>query len=286
MKGISDPPETTAGSSPEAARPHLSVVIPVYNEAFRIPSALRQILDYLERRGESYEVLVVDDGSTDDTAERVAEVCRETPAVRSLRHPANQGKGFAVRDGMLNARGEYLLFTDADLSSPMTEAERLLEPLRNGYDVVIGSRALRPEWVSPRQPWLRETAGKTFNLFVRAMTFLPFHDTQCGFKAFRREAAQAVFSCQTIPGFGFDVEILYLARKFGYRVLETPVHWGNDARTKVHPLRDGQRMFLDLLRIRWNDWRGKYRSQPRPRARRSAGPGESEGRSQKNRQED
>ena len=269
MKGISDRPETTAGSSPEAARPHLSVVIPVYNEAFRIPSALRQVLEYLERRGESHEVLVVDDGSTDDTAERVAEVCRETPAVRSLRHPANQGKGFAVRNGMLNARGEYLLFTDADLSSPMTEAERLLEPLRGGYDVVIGSRALQPEWISPRQPWLRETAGKTFNLFVRALTFLPFHDTQCGFKAFRREAARAVFSCQTIPGFGFDVEILYLARKFGYRVLETPVHWGNDVRTKVHPLRDGQRMFLDLLRIRWKDWRGKYRSQ------------ESKGRSQK-----
>lgn len=265
MKDLSDHPEPLPGSPPSAARPHLSVVIPAYNEGFRIPSALRQTLEYLERRGKKYEVLIVDDGSTDDTSERVEQVCREAPAVRLLRHSTNHGKGFAVRAGMLQASGEYLLFTDADLSSPMTEADRLLEPLQNGYDVVVGSRALKPEWVSPRQPWWRETGGKIFNLFVRFFVSPDIRDTQCGFKAFRREAAQAIFSCQTIPGFGFDVEILYLARKFGYRILEVPVHWGNDERTKVRPLRDGQRMFLDLLRIRWNDWRGKYKSPSRDR---------------------
>ena len=259
MLGDSERPETVPCPSPPAARPHISIVVPAWNEAARIPSALRQIVGYVEPRGNRFEVLVVDDGSTDETVQVVEQVCREIPAVRLLRNPGNCGKGYAVRNGMLDARGEYLLFTDADLSSPITEADRLLEPLESGYDVVFGSRALKPEWVFPRQPWLRETAGKTFNLFVRALTALPFRDTQCGFKAFRREAARAIFSRQTIPGFGFDVEILYLARKLGYRVLEVPVHWANDTRTKVHPFRDGPRMFGDLLRIRWNDWNGKYR---------------------------
>lgn len=239
----------------------LSVVIPVYNEMARIVFTLNQVLQFLRSRPEPGEVVVVDDGSTDQTAQVVEQVCRENPAARLLRNPGNCGKGYAVRNGMLDARGEYLLFTDADLSSPITEVDRLLEPLRSGYDVVFGSRALKPEWVFPRQPWPRQAAGKTFNLFVRGLAGLPFHDTQCGFKAFRREAAQAIFSRQTIPGFGFDVEILFIARKLGYRALETPVHWANDTRTKVRPFRDGSRMFGDLLRIRWNDWRGKYRSQ-------------------------
>ena len=236
----------------------LSVVIPVYNETSRIAPALELVLQFVRSRSESCEVVIVDDGSTDETARMVERVCRETPVVRLLQNPGNCGKGYAVRNGMLDARGEYLLFTDADLSSPITEADRLLEPLKNDYDVAFGSRALKPEWVYPRQPWLRQTAGKTFNLFVRSLTALPFGDTQCGFKAFRREAARAIFSRQTIPGFGFDVEILYLARKLGYRTLEVPVHWADDTRTKVRPFRDGRRMFGDLLRIRWNDWKGKY----------------------------
>ncbi|MBI1955839.1 MAG: glycosyltransferase family 2 protein [Acidobacteria bacterium] len=239
---------------------HLSVVIPVYNEASRIPSMLRQVLEYLEGRKDHYEIVVVDDGSTDETVAVVENMCREAPPVRLLRNPGNCGKGYAVRNGMVQARGEYLLFTDADLSAPIAELDRLLEPLKSGYDVVIGSRALRPEWIHPRQPPLREAAGRMFNVCVRGITSLDFQDTQCGFKAFQRQAAQAIFSCQKISGFGFDVEVLYLARKFGYRVLEVPVHWSNDARTKVHPFRDGPRMFLDLLRIRWNDWSGRYSS--------------------------
>lgn len=243
----------------ESPRLALSIVIPVYNETGRIGSTLQRLLERAQAGPDACEILVVDDGSTDGTVELVERICRESPAVRLLRNPGNCGKGFAVRNGMLDARGEYLLFSDADLSTPIEEAERLWEALKNGYDVAIGSRALKPEWVYPRQPWARETAGKTFNLFVRALTGLPYRDTQCGFKAFRREAARAIFSRQTIPGFGFDVEILYLARKLGYRALEVPVHWANDPRTKVRPVRDGRRMLGDLVRIRWNDWTGKYR---------------------------
>jgi len=238
---------------------YLSIVVPVYNETSRIASTLSQILTYVAARLESWEVVVVDDGSTDATMELVGEICGQVPAVRLLRNPANCGKGFAVRNGMLQAGGKYLLFTDADLSSPITEAERLLEPLQKGYDVVIGSRALKPEWIHLHQPWIRETAGKAFNFCVRTLTTLPYRDTQCGFKAFRREAAQAIFSRQTIAGFGFDVEVLYLARLLGYRTLEIPVHWSDDRRTKVRPLRDGGRMLGDLLRIRRNDWMGRYK---------------------------
>ncbi len=248
----------TSGTLKEKLGVYLSIVVPVYNETSRIASTLSQILAYVEERLESWEVVVVDDGSTDGTMELVEKICGEVPAVRLLRNPANCGKGFAVRNGMLKAGGKYLLFTDADLSSPITEADRLLEPLQNGYDVVIGSRALKPEWIHLHQPWMRETAGRAFNCCVRALTALPYRDTQCGFKAFRREAAQAIFSRQTIPGFGFDVEVLYLARLLGYRTLEIPVHWADDTRTKVRPLRDGGRMLGDLLRIRRNDWMGKY----------------------------
>ena len=236
----------------------LTIVIPAYNETSRIVSALEQVLPFVQARPETCEVLIVDDGSTDDTAEIVEQASRQSGPVRLLRNPENRGKGFAVRNGVLNANGEYLLFTDADLSTPITEVDRLLEPLKSSYDVVFGSRALKPEWVYPRQPWTRQAAGKMFNLFVRSLAGLDFRDTQCGFKAFRREAAQAIFSKQTIPGFAFDVEVLYLARKLGYQALEVPVHWANDTRSQLRPFRDGPRMFVDLLRIRRNDWTGKY----------------------------
>ena len=245
--------------SPAAPTVHLSLVIPVYNEGRRIPQTLPQILDFLNSRPQRSEALLVDDGSTDHTAELAQSLCPPGAPVRLLRHPANRGKGAAVRTGMLAAQGEYLLFSDADLSSPLSEADRLLGPLQEGYDVVIGSRALRREWITVRQSPLRETAGKIFNLLLRRITGLNFQDTQCGFKAFRRRAAQAIFSAQTIPGFGFDAEILYLAQKFGYRSLEVPVHWAHSEGTKVHMIRDSFRMFSDLVRIRWNDWRGRYR---------------------------
>ena len=236
----------------------LSVVIPAHNESARLPATLQAVLSLLQSRSEPFEVVVVDDGSTDDTAELVQRVCRESPEVRLLRHPTNIGKGAAVRNGMLNARGEYILFTDADLSAPIAEVERLLEPLKNGYDVAFGSRGLQPEWITLRQSRFREAAGRLFNLWTRGIAGLDFRDTQCGFKAFRRQAAETIFARQRIPGFGFDVEVLYLARKFGYRVLEVPVHWAHSEGSTVHMLRDSVRMFLDLLRIRWNYWRGRY----------------------------
>ena len=236
----------------------VSVVIPAYNEARRLRLSLPQVAGFLAARPESAEVIVVDDGSTDATAELVQNMSADLPGLRLLRHPANGGKGSAVRTGMLSARGEYVLFTDADLSSPISELDRLLEPLRTGYDLVIGSRALQPEWITVHQSPFREASGRLFNFFARRIARMDFRDTQCGFKLFRREAARVLFAHQRIPGFGFDVELLYLARKFGYRALEVPVHWAHSDMTKVHPLRDGARMFVDLLAIRVYDWIGNY----------------------------
>ncbi|MBI3934316.1 MAG: glycosyltransferase family 2 protein [Acidobacteria bacterium] len=237
---------------------HLSVVIPVYNEIARVSTTLPQVIQYLRSGPERCELIVVDDGSTDGTADRVCELCRDVPDARVVAYQPNRGKGCAVRKGMLEAKGECILFSDADLSAPIAEAERLLEPMKKGYDVVIGSRALQREWIQVHQSIVRETAGKTFNLCLRAITGLPFQDTQCGFKAFRRQAARRIFALQTIPGFGFDPEILYLAQKFGYRTLEVPVHWAHSEGTKIRMLRDGLRMAADLFRIRWNDLRGRY----------------------------
>jgi glycosyltransferase involved in cell wall biosynthesis len=251
--------ESGAVTEPQTLAPyHVSVVIPVYNESARISRTLSEVLDYLRSRSQRWELIVVDDGSTDGTAELVRRLCGDRPETRVISYPSNRGKGYAVRQGMLAARGEYVLFTDADLSAPIAEAARLLEPLERGYDVVIGSRALKREWIEVHQSPFRETAGKLFNLFLRAATGLSFQDTQCGFKAFRRAAAQRIFPLQSIDGFGFDPEILYLARKLGHRTLEVPVHWAHSEGSKVSPLRDGMRMGWDLLKIRWNDLCGKY----------------------------
>ncbi|MBI2816150.1 MAG: glycosyltransferase family 2 protein [Acidobacteria bacterium] len=239
--------------SADSSAVFLSVVIPAYNEAQRIPSTLRQILSYVGSLHKSYEVVVVDDGSTDGTAAVV-----NSFSVRLLQNSGNCGKGAAVRNGMLNARGKYILFTDADLSAPITDAAQLLTPLADGYDVVVGSRALRRDWIGVHQSAFRESAGKIFNFFIRLLTGLTVYDTQCGFKAFRRTAAQDIFARQRIPGFGFDVESLYLARKFGFKTLEVPVHWDHNAASKVHPVRDGARMVLEVLKIKWNDYTGKY----------------------------
>jgi glycosyltransferase involved in cell wall biosynthesis len=249
---------TTTEATQTQAEVSLSIVIPVFNEARQIRSTLGHIIEYLDNRGDSYEVLVADDGSTDGTDELVQQSYNDSSRVRVLRIPRNRGKGSAVQRGVLGATGAYVLFTDADLSAPLTEAERLLGPLRDGYDIAIGSRALKRDWIGVRQSRFRETAGKTFNGCIRAIAGLDFHDTQCGFKAFRREAAQAIFPRMTVPGFGFDVEILLIAKKFGFKTLEVPVHWNHNHASKIHPVRDGARMFVELLKIRWNDWNGKY----------------------------
>jgi dolichyl-phosphate beta-glucosyltransferase len=242
------------------SRTTLSVVIPAYNEASRLPASLERLREFA-RTFPSMEVLVVDDGSRDATAEIAGNIGRswepEGPELRVLRNPGNRGKGWSVRHGMLEASGEWLLFSDADLSTPIDDVSVLLEKAQEGFDVVIGSRALRPDLVGVHQSLQRETAGKFFNLVMRLATGLPFRDTQCGFKLARRDAAREIFARQRIEGFGFDVEVLYLARKLGFRAAEVPVHWNNMAGTKVSML-SGLDAFVDLLRIRWWDLSGKY----------------------------
>lgn len=232
-----------AGSSP----PHLSIVIPAYNEERRIGGTLESIARYLHRKPYRAEVIVVDDGSSDATVS-VARKAPGSPAI--LCNEQNRGKGYSVRRGALEAAGEVVLFSDADLSTPIEEAEKLDEALRQGADVAIGSRALPASDIQIHQPFYRERMGKTFNLLVRLFVFPGISDTQCGFKAFRREAAREVFSRQTLPGFAFDVEILYIARRLGYTVREVPVIWRNSPETKVGALRDSIRMFSDILKVR------------------------------------
>jgi len=241
--------------------PFLSIVIPAYNEAARLPATLQTVLDYLDRAWtRQFEILVVDDGSYDGTAACVKEAARARAELRLLRNPGNRGKGYSVRHGMLKARGQWVLFTDADLSAPIEEIEKLWEAVqREEAAIAIGSRALDRSLIGVHQPWWREWAGRIFNLFMRVLVGLPFRDTQCGFKLFRRDAVKAIFPRQRIERFGFDVEVLYLARKLGFKTVEVPVRWNHAEGTRVSMLRDSLDMFLDLLRVRWNWYRGVYR---------------------------
>jgi dolichyl-phosphate beta-glucosyltransferase len=245
--------------------PELSIVIPAYNEEARLPRALRLIRDYLAGReigAEETEIIVVDDGSTDGTAQIVQEWSRQLFSLRLVSNGQNRGKGYSVRHGILEARGRIVLFTDADLSAPIEEADKLFAALEAGNDVAIGSRALDRSLISTHQSRLREIAGIIFNTFVRLFTGLPFHDTQCGFKAFLREPSRIVFQQQRIERFGFDPEILFLAKRHGLRAVEIPVRWAHDSATKVHVVRDSLLMFRDLVAIRWNWLLGHYSRQP------------------------
>jgi len=238
--------------------PTYSIVIPAYNEAKRLAATLERVLSYVEHRGWNAEVIVVNDGSRDDTAGVVRRFVEKHPALRLVENPGNRGKGYSVRHGMLEARGEVLLFSDADLSAPIEEATKLFEALQGGADIAIGSRWLRAELQTERQPLHRQLFGRIYNVLLRMILGLNFKDTQCGFKAFTRPAAQAIFPQQRIERWGFDPEILFLARRFGYKVAEVPVHWGHAGEGRIHPLRDGMRMFLEMLTIRWNALRGDY----------------------------
>jgi len=237
----------------------LSIVIPAFNEERRLPKAIEQIGSYLSARPLRAEILVVDDGSSDATLKLVESYRGKYPALRLISNDQNRGKGFSVRHGMLEARGEITLFTDADLSTPIEEADKLLAVLReNDFDAAIGSRALDRSLIEVHQSAFRERAGAFFNQLVRHITGIEFSDTQCGFKAFRRERTRIIFEQQRIERFGFDPEILYLAKRHGLRVAEIPVRWSHDAGSKVNVVGDGIRMFLELLVIRWNSLRGFY----------------------------
>ncbi len=239
--------------------PFYSIVIPAYNEAERIGASLDRILAFIAESRWSAEIIVVNDGSRDNTSQVVQEYSRRNPIIRVLENPGNRGKGYSVRNGMLNASGQVLLFTDADLSSPIEEANKLFAVIESGQaDVAIGSRYLQSELQTRKQPLHRRMLGRAFNGALRMILGLSYVDTQCGFKAFNRKAVTTIFPNMKIERWGFDPEILFLARRYGLRVAEVPVSWAHDHRSKISPLRDGTRMLGELLRIRMNSLGGKY----------------------------
>jgi glycosyltransferase involved in cell wall biosynthesis len=253
--------ETSAEAHAVAANPStppkVSVVVPAYNEAARIAESIRKIEEFLKKMPWGAEVIVVDDGSRDNTSAVVGGM--KFPGLRVLRYNPNRGKGFAVRTGVLDALGEYVLFTDADLSAPIDELEKLLNTAQEqNADVVVGSRAVDRSYIEKHQSRGRELGGIVFNLMVQTILGLRIHDTQCGFKLFRRSKAVPVFERMTITGFGFDPELLFLAKRAKLKILELPVRWSHAEGSKIRFMRDSVRMFSDLLRIRWNQIAGRY----------------------------
>ncbi len=235
-----------------------SIIIPAYNEGARIGATLDRVLKYVTDQEWAAEVIVVNDGSRDDTAEIVRRYASQDSRLRLLENPGNRGKGYSVRAGMLHALGDLLLFSDADMSSPIEEAAKLFEAIRAGADIAIGSRWLRSELQTQRQSLSRQLLGRTFNLVPRFVLGLNFKDTQCGFKAFTRTAAQVVFTKQQIEGWGFDPELLFLARSGGLRVAEVPVVWAHSEGTRIRPLRDGMAMVGEMFKIRGYALAGRY----------------------------
>jgi len=251
----------------QTARPFLSVVIPAYNEERRLPDTLARVAEFLAQQAYASEMIVVDDGSADGTA-RVVDEFRAAHSNAALIRNDHRGKGYAVRTGILRARGRIVLFSDADLSTPIEEIARMLPWFEQGYAIVIGSRegagAKRI-----REPFYRHVMGRVFNAIVRLLTVRGINDTQCGFKAFRDDVARDVFARMKLYGenakrvtdsmvTGFDVEVLFIAQKAGYRIKEVPVEWRYGNETKVNPLKDSYRNFRDVVLVRWNDWRGRY----------------------------
>jgi glycosyltransferase involved in cell wall biosynthesis len=240
------------------AHPRLSIVIPAFNESARIEDALERVMSCVAERRWDAEVVVVDDGSKDKTAESVHQWMVRYPRLHLVQNPGNKGKGYSVRNGLLQAAGDIVMFTDADLSAPMEEAERLIAAIEDGADVAIGSRWMDRTRQTIHQPLYRQFFGRCFNWITRTVMGLPFKDTQCGFKAFKRPAAQVIFRLQTIERWGFDPEILFIARKLKYVIREVPVTWGHDERSRMSYLKDGMKMLEDMARIRANSLAGRY----------------------------
>ena len=239
-------------SEPEN-RPFLSVVIPAYNEEHRLPPTFAVVKEYLAQQRYASEIIVVDNASAD----RTAEVARKAGV--EVLEERRRGKGAAVRTGMLAARGEYVLFSDADLSTPIAEVEKLLEAIRRGHEVAIGSRALPESNITVHQPWYRELVGRMGNLLVRIVAVRGIADTQCGFKLYPRQVAQRLFGAQRMTGIAFDMEMLFLAQRLGLRIAEVPVTWVDNPDTRFSRVRDSLDALKDLVRIRWNWLRGRYR---------------------------
>jgi glycosyltransferase involved in cell wall biosynthesis len=240
------------------ARPYLSIVIPAYNESARIEQTLERVTWCVEEQGWDAEILVVDDGSQDWTAQIVKLWMERYPRLKLVQNNGNRGKGYSVRNGLLQAAGEVVMFTDADLSAPMEEANLLMAAIADGADVAIGSRWMDKTRQTMHQPLYRRFFGRCFNFVTRMVMGLPFKDTQCGFKAFRRPAAQVIFRLQRIERWGFDPEILFIARKLGYDIREVPVTWGHDERSRMSYLKDGMKMLEEMAAIRVNSIAGRY----------------------------
>lgn len=235
-----------------------SIVLPAFNESSRIGPSLEKALAFVRQQHWNVEIIVVNDGSRDDTAAIVRRMMLDAPEIRLLENPGNRGKGYSVRNGMLNARGNILLFSDADFSSPIQESIKLIDAIGKGADVAFGSRWLLAESQTKRQSLLRQFVGRAYNLLLRLILGLPYKDTQCGFKACTRRAAEIIFTRQQIEGWGFDPELLFIAGKFGLRMAEVSVAWADDERSKINPIIDGVKMFRELLTIRIFGLAGKY----------------------------
>lgn len=243
-------------AEPLAQPPYLSIVIPAYNEEARLPDSLRQVAAFVTGQPYSVEVIVVDNNSTDRTHAIAEDFARELPGARVL-FEGRQGKGAAIRSGMLAARGAFRFICDADLSMPIEEVSKFLPPAQEGYDIAIGSREA-PGAVRYDEPAYRHLMGRVFNTIVRIFAVPGFQDTQCGFKMFTAEAAEALFPLQTMDGWSFDVEVLHVAYKRGYRIVEVPINWYYKANTRIHPLRDSFDMLREVIKIRLNSLRGRY----------------------------
>ena len=237
---------------------YLSVIIPAYNEAQRIRETLIKTCRYLQEMRYRYEVIVVNDGSQDNTSDVIRELSKKMPVIKLLENATNRGKGYAVCTGVRASQGQLVLFSDADLSTPIEELEKLKAALEEGYDIAIGSRGLAGSEIAVRQPWYRETMGKIFNRLVRLFAIRGIKDTQCGFKLFRQTVAKQVFDLQRIERFAFDVELLFIARRRRWRIKEIPIRWINSPCSRVKLGKDSLKMFFDLFKIRMNAMRGRY----------------------------
>jgi len=247
-------PDTTMGDDRQGSAPEtveLSVIVPAFNEERRLPPTLVDMVDHLDEWGKSYEIIVVDDGSTDETPTVVEKFARLRPQVRLIRLPANRGKGAAVKTGMESAYGARRLFADADGSTPFGEIRRLMEQLDSGADVAIGSRALASQATRVQTVWYRKVLGRIFNGTVNLLLLPHIADTQCGFKLFTAAAAREIFHRQTVSRFSFDVEILYIARRLGLEVVEVPINWTNVPGSKVNLVLDSAQMLLEVLLVRF-----------------------------------
>jgi len=235
-----------------------SIVIPAYNESRRIERTLKKVLAYVAEQGWNAEVIVVNDGSRDNTAEIVRHCAEKNAALRLIENPGNRGKGYSVRNGMLHALGAVMLFSDADLSAPIEESAKLFAQIQAGADVAIGSRWIKPELQTQKQSLHRQVFGRVFNLALRLLLGFRFKDTQCGFKAFSRRAVDIIFPLQKIERWAFDPEVIFLAEKNGLKVVEVGVQWAHEKGGSIHPVRDGVHMLWEVVKVRWYWTAGKY----------------------------